>query len=758
MSRRTGSAALALLLWFAPWAAEAQDFVVNPFLFNAASNVEEGFIDGPPGMATDFTSSPSLNGSDTIEDAFGNGDGGEEAGNFIFADDGIPDDGDGTPEPAVETVDFIAWETAEPVAVSGYRMLLTAESDPPRDTEVIVFYVDGVALRQNDINGINGGQSILDISRSFPDGTVTGSQFRVEFTRTTTNGPRIEEVDALAPTFCGNAIVDDHPDFPEECDDGNYVDDDGCTPVCVLQCGNGELGDDPGEECDDGGRVSGDGCDEFCLIEICGNGRTEANEECDDGNSVGGDGCDAVCLLECGNGVFGDDPAEECDDGGRVSGDGCDAFCLVEICGNDRQEANEQCEDGNTVAGDGCDSMCMHENCGDGVVDPLEECDDGNTVPSDGCEVGCLTSCGNGTKDLFEECDDGNRVSGDGCDEMCLVEVCGNGRKEGNEDCDDGNTVAGDGCDEICLLECGNGALGDDPAEECDDGGRVSGDGCDEFCLVEICGNSRTEANEGCDDGNAVAGDGCDGLCQSEAQRKDQQKCINALNKSGASVIKAQAKAALKCIKAAGKGKEGDPQACVSGDRDGKVEKAQAKTSSKASRSCDALVPPTFAYSGAEAVNEAGKEAARGMVSDILSMDVNLTVDDQAGACQADVLKIAQKLLDIQLKQAGKATKNALSGKKGPQATSGEELRIAVLAALEDGEEKLVAEAVKVPALKKCQEVNIAVFAACAQIGAVTVTDCAVRSGLGRFCLAINAFDDLGIDCGEYVNPLGLLD
>lgn len=70
--------------------------------------------------------------------------------------------------------------------------------------------------------------------------------------------------------------------------------------VCNKLCGNGVL--NFGEECEDGNVVNNDGCSD-CVIDsgwvctgavcskICGNGVRESSEECDDGNTIGNDGC-----------------------------------------------------------------------------------------------------------------------------------------------------------------------------------------------------------------------------------------------------------------------------------------------------------------------------------------------------------------------------------------------------------------------------------------------------------------------------------
>jgi len=185
---------------------------------------------------------------------------------------------------------------------------------------------------------------------------------------------------------------------------------------------------------------------------ICGDGTLGGSEECDDGNTVGGDGCSPVCMFEeCGNGVL--DPGEMCDDGNTVDGDGCSAVCTLEECGNNILDPGEECDDGNTVGGDGCSAICTTELCGNGFLDVGEECDDGNTVGGDGCSDTCELECGNGVLDPGEECEDGNTVGGDGCSAMCTAEVCGNGILDVGEECDDGNTVDGDGCSSVCQNE-----------------------------------------------------------------------------------------------------------------------------------------------------------------------------------------------------------------------------------------------------------------------------------------------------------------
>lgn len=65
-----------------------------------------------------------------------------------------------------------------------------------------------------------------------------------------------------------HAVCGDHvAQFPEECDDGNVTNGDGCSSTCVLEppCGNGTVAGD--EECDDGNVMNGDGCSSTCKSE-----------------------------------------------------------------------------------------------------------------------------------------------------------------------------------------------------------------------------------------------------------------------------------------------------------------------------------------------------------------------------------------------------------------------------------------------------------------------------------------------------------
>jgi cysteine-rich repeat protein len=120
--------------------------------------------------------------------------------------------------------------------------------------------------------------------------------------------------------------------------DNATIDAYGVTLTATATCGNAVV--EGFEECD-----GGPNCDANCdRIPVCGDGFIDTPENCDDGNLLNGDGCDSSCAVEagyiCGTivgtcmPVCGDTTTispETCDDGNQASGDGCDGACTTEI-------------------------------------------------------------------------------------------------------------------------------------------------------------------------------------------------------------------------------------------------------------------------------------------------------------------------------------------------------------------------------------------------------------------------------------------
>jgi len=163
---------------------------VAPIHFNATTN---GAGDEAPGLGTNFAATSVL-GGDTIEDAFGNNNGGVEPTSFLFADGGTPDNGNNTFDVGAETIDAISWNTTSALTLHGFRVALTPDGggSTNRGSELVSFFIDGALVDTIDFNAMGA-----TIDHLLPGGPVTGSSFRMEVTRSETSGPRVLEIDAI---------------------------------------------------------------------------------------------------------------------------------------------------------------------------------------------------------------------------------------------------------------------------------------------------------------------------------------------------------------------------------------------------------------------------------------------------------------------------------------------------------------------------------------------------------------------------------
>ena len=192
---------------------------------------------------------------------------------------------------------------------------------------------------------------------------------------------------SVCSPICGDGRVV----ISEGCDDNNTINGDGCGSDCMIE---------EGFACD---TMAGPVFNFSVCAPVCGDRRLILPEECDDNNTINGDGCGSDCMIEEGFAcdtmagpvfnfsvcapVCGDRRLilpEECDDNNTINGDGCGRDCMIElgfactttvdivtgfsysvcgpVCGDGITLSSELCDDNNTMSGDGCSDSCQIED------------------------------------------------------------------------------------------------------------------------------------------------------------------------------------------------------------------------------------------------------------------------------------------------------------------------------------------------------------------------------------------------------------
>lgn len=244
--------------------------------------------------------------------------------------------------------------------------------------------------------------------------------------------------DAVVVDFnCPNGVRE--AEYNEQCDDGNFFDDDGCTRLCEFSCEDDSDCDDLNvcngvETCNANHACENNefppngekcGSDQSCFYghckpDVCGDLRVNENlaEECDDGNTDDNDGCTRACQFTCSS-------DEDCEGGDPCSGASvCDTE--THMCEGDPPDDKTTCTMANGETGWCFNESCVPTECGDGEKGGAEECDLGkdNGKPGSACSVNCEDRvCGDNKIRADEMCDDGNRDNTDGCDEDCNAEL-----------------------------------------------------------------------------------------------------------------------------------------------------------------------------------------------------------------------------------------------------------------------------------------------------------------------------------------------
>jgi hypothetical protein len=212
-------------------------------------------------------------------------------------------------------------------------------------------------------------------------------------------------------------------------------------------------------------------------------------------------------------------------------------------------------------------------------------------------------------------------------------------------------------------------------------------------------------------------------VVRAQQQTKEQQRCINTMNKSGQKVLATQGKENSSCVKNAGKNKlSGTAQDCLIADPKLKLSKATQKTIDGENKKC--TVVPSFAKTDAATVNAAAQDEEISLTADIFGnpLDtaiIDASVDKIGAACQAAVAKGYEKLTATYAKTFNGCKKDALKNLASNEA--------AIAACLGDDPKgkigKAEAKLAATPA-KKCVGVDQTTAFPGACSGAANMADC----------------------------------
>ena len=242
-----------------------------------------------------------------------------------------------------------------------------------------------------------------------------------------------------------------------------------------------------------------------------------------------------------------------------------------------------------------------------------------------------------------------------------------------------------------------------------------------------------------------------------QVQNADEQACINALNKSGAKVAKAQGKENAGCVKNAGRNKLNvSADACLTADLKGKIGKATANTTTAELKSC--VDTPGFAYTSASTVNDGAVDNEVGLTHDVFgsfiqSAIIDASTDGVGAGCLASVVKAYEKVAAAALKEFTSCKRAGLKSETIVDAATlgncvGTDPKDKVLAARDKLESTIV---------DKCVGVNLVVaFPGCGAADAPTLADCTSSAAKCRVCTAEKEMDGHTVSCDQVDN--GVLD
>lgn len=259
------------------------------------------------------------------------------------------------------------------------------------------------------------------------------------------------------------------------------------------------------------------------------------------------------------------------------------------------------------------------------------------------------------------------------------------------------------------------------------------------------------------------------GVANAQIQTKDQQKCINKINKDAIKVQAAQGKVNSGCIKDYVKGKIAGPTAaedCIQNDVKNKVGKKQAKILSDETKKCTPLpTAPTFAYTSGVFAGTTAAEAEIALAHSLFGdpLDSGMYICDtfpNECFCQRTSAKRINKIFRAASKIFVKCKKAALTVGKDPFGLGADEAAD-VAECVTNGAIGLSVEADTKGKISKattqlgdtigqfCGQGGEDEFGAgvCVGLTGTPLRDCIASQTLCHFCEMVKAIDALPLNC-----------
>ena len=233
-----------------------------------------------------------------------------------------------------------------------------------------------------------------------------------------------------------------------------------------------------------------------------------------------------------------------------------------------------------------------------------------------------------------------------------------------------------------------------------------------------------------------------------QLQSRDQQKCINALNKDVCKVAAAQGKENSGCVRAGTRGTASP--LCLTADSKGKVGNAADKTTAhELNNGCLGANAPDFGYAPAGAGNAAAMVEERKLFEDTYGTSDPTAVISTTrvdGNCQFKVTKALEKLIAAKWKVYVKCKKAALRN----GAISAAALEACLAAVPSDAKVQAKLSKLDAACTDNCGPpvvISTLFPGNCAGETPATLGLCLEQRAECRICQALNIADDLLVDC-----------